>query len=476
MKKKVAVLLLRVAGAPDQPTKTYLEQLYTAAGKGTNNLVDYYEDMSHGKLDISDCTVYDWIDYNHTAQDLMDEWTKAQAQKEDELLKAGVDKAKATDAANVYANAIRRGKITEWGNEAATNNNQSITGFDIIVYIFNQPIDFFGSTGYTVISWNPDGNNHAGNSIGLAGTSHEFGHALGLMGHARMEGSAEEYGDLWDIMGDYHYTSDKRGTFIPPPNDSKYFTYGPGLNAAYMDIMGWLDKSRVYTAVGSTSFQLRPLHRRDLPGWLCAHLNIGNETIYVEFRMNEKWDNTFGAPCIFLHKKATHPGDGTPCTEIIMTDPANPDKANQVDLRSGQSYSLGDISDPLGFYANLTVTHIDTEQRIAYINLYVRYKRRFEPQGRLFGAIERGGGGYVWTPGRGLKKVPPRSPLVNIIELIGEMESLHELESNGHNTNEMTIGQLSKIRDAVTAMIDGRRQVKVPKQYSVGRQLNHSAE
>jgi len=56
------------------------------------------------------------------------------------------------------------------------------------------------------------------------------------------------------------------------------------------------------------------------------------------------------------------------------------------------------------------------------------------------------------------------------------MESLHELESNGHNTNEMTIGQLSKIRDAVTAMIDGRRQVKVPKEYSVGRQLNHSAE
>ena len=120
MKKKVAVLLLRVAGAPDQPTKTYVEQLYTAAGKGTNNLVDYYEDMSHGKLDISDCTVYDWIDYNHTAQDLMDEWTKAQKQKEDELLKAGMDKAKATDAANVYANGFRRGKITEWGNEAAT--------------------------------------------------------------------------------------------------------------------------------------------------------------------------------------------------------------------------------------------------------------------------------------------------------------------------------------------------------------------
>jgi M6 family metalloprotease-like protein len=476
MKKKVAVLLLRVAGAPDQPTKTYVEQLYTAAGKGTNNLVDYYEDMSHGKLDISDCTVYDWIDYGHTAQDLMDEWNKAFKQKEDELLKAGVDKAKAAEAAGVHANATRRGKITEWGNEAATKNNLLITGFDVIVYIFNQSIDFFGSTGYTVISWNPDGNNHAGNSISLAGTSHEFGHALGLMGHARMEGSEEEYGDLWDIMGDYHYSSDKRGTAIPPPDDSKYYTYGPGLNAAYMDLMGWLDKSRVYTAVGSTSFQLRPLHRRDLPGWLCAKMNVGYETIYVEFRMNEKWDNNFAAPCVFLHKKAVHPGDGTPSTEIMMTDPAHTDKTEQVDLRNGQSYSWGDISDPFGFYASITVTKIDVEQRIAYINLYVRYKRRVEQRGMLFGAIEEGGGGYVWTPGRGLKKVPPRSPLINIIELIGEMESLHELESNGQNMNEMTIAQLMKIRDGVTGIIESRRQVKVPKEYSIDSHRKHSAD
>jgi len=466
MKKKVAVLLLRVAGAPDQPTKSYVEQLYTTAGKGTNNLVDYYEDMSHGKLDLSDCTVYDWIDYDHNAQDLVDEWKKAKDEKKKELLKAGVAETKADTDAGLHANAVQRGKITEWGNEAATANKLTITGFDIIVYIFNQPIDMFGSPGFLVISWNPGPKNHAGNSIGLSSTSHEFGHALGLSSHARMEGSSEEYGDLWDIMGEYHSFSDKSGTLNPPPADSKYYTYGPGLNSAYMALMGWLDKTRVYTAVGSTTFQLRPLHRRDLPGWLCAQVKIGYETIYVEFRMNEKWDKNFDAPCVFLHKMSVHPGDGRPCTEIMVTDSMHPNKTEMVALRNGQSYEWGNKTDPFGFYANIAVTNIDAEQRTAYINLYSRYKRHIEPQGMLFGAIAEGGGGFVWTPGRGLKKVPPRSPLLNIIELIGEMESLHSIEQSAvYNMDDITIAQLTKIKDGITAIIENRRQVKIPKEY-----------
>ena len=48
MNKRMAVFLLRIAGAPDHPTKAYAEKLFTKAGKGTSNLVDYYFDMSHG--------------------------------------------------------------------------------------------------------------------------------------------------------------------------------------------------------------------------------------------------------------------------------------------------------------------------------------------------------------------------------------------------------------------------------------------
>ena len=42
MEKRLAILLLRVAGAPDQPTRRYAENLFTNAGRGTRNLVDFY--------------------------------------------------------------------------------------------------------------------------------------------------------------------------------------------------------------------------------------------------------------------------------------------------------------------------------------------------------------------------------------------------------------------------------------------------
>jgi hypothetical protein len=79
MNKRLAVLLLRVAGAPDLPTKDYAEKLFTNAGRGTRNLVDYYDEVSHGWLDIGPSRVFDWIDYGHTRQDLVDFANKAKA-------------------------------------------------------------------------------------------------------------------------------------------------------------------------------------------------------------------------------------------------------------------------------------------------------------------------------------------------------------------------------------------------------------
>ena len=74
MKKNLAVLLLRMAGAEEWPTKEYAELLFTNAGRGTRNLVDYYDEMSHGRLDLSASRVYDWIDYGHTNKEIQDIW------------------------------------------------------------------------------------------------------------------------------------------------------------------------------------------------------------------------------------------------------------------------------------------------------------------------------------------------------------------------------------------------------------------
>src|SRR5690348_7359224 len=95
-----------------------------------------------------------------------------------------------------------------------------------------------------------------------------MGHGYGL-DHSRQDGSAADYMDRWDTMSTWD------SCFMAPHQD--YVLIGPGLNAANMAGRGWLDGQRVWSS-GSTSFsttiQLRPLHRRDLPGFLAARLGV----------------------------------------------------------------------------------------------------------------------------------------------------------------------------------------------------------
>jgi hypothetical protein len=75
---------------------------------------------------------------------------------------------------------------------------------------------------------------------------------------------------------------------------------GPGLNTWNMRGRAWLDESRVYTnAVASFDVvvELRPLHRRDLPGFLAAQ--VGN--YLVEFRVQHDWDAGIPRACILVH-------------------------------------------------------------------------------------------------------------------------------------------------------------------------------
>jgi M6 family metalloprotease-like protein len=467
MNKRLAVLLLRMAGATDRPSKTYAEQLFTNAGKGTRNLVDYYGEMSHGRLDIGESRVSDWIDYGHTNQDLTDEWNKAKTAKKKELKDAGASEADSEDGANIYANAVRRGKIVEWARQAAVDNNFVVSKSDVLVCVFNQPVDYFSNYGESVLNWD-DSHNHASFSVDLTGVSHEVGHALGLP-HSRLEGSAAEYADPWDIMTAYDSVFfDNSGTLTPP--GSPYFTFGPGLNAVNMDIVGWLDPTRVFTASGTASFRLRPLHRRDLPGWLAARIQIGYEVVYVEFRMNDGWDARIPDPCILLHRHSTHPVEGKPCSELLVAN-AGAKPSPRAELLDGESFETGNAADPFGFFARITATRIDADNREALINVYVRHRRQIEPAGTLFGGVTVDGGGLVWTPGRGFVKVPPRSPLLHVLELLANIETLQTISRSerGDLVEQLTLESLLKARDHLTGIIDARQQPHVPAPLTVRR-------
>ena len=114
----------------------------------------------------------------------------------------------------------------------------------------------------------------------------EMGHGFGLA-HSRIDGSTADYKDPWDIMS------------TAGPYEASHPTYtwtGPGMNAANMDGRGWLDGSRVWSGAGTV--QLRPLHRRDLPGWLCARVG----EFYVEFRVKDGWDKGIPAATVLVHR------------------------------------------------------------------------------------------------------------------------------------------------------------------------------
>jgi len=195
-------------------------------------------------------------------------------------------------------------------------------------------------------------------------------------------------------MGDHPVFTDLdvRGNHI--------FRLGPGLNAANMSQVGWLDTSRVWepTAVGfedtlTDVVALRPLHARDLTGHLAA--KVGE--FFVEFRVPERWDTGIGQPVVLIHELSLghsylHPA-----------------------LQHGGVFVSGDPTDPLGALTRIEVTDIDTATKTATLLVRVASERH-RVEGPAEGLIGRGsdGGGLIIIGGQ-IHPVPPWSPLMTVL-------------------------------------------------------------
>jgi hypothetical protein len=212
-------------------------------------------------------------------------------------------------------------------------------------------------------------------------------------------------------MGDHPFFTevDVRGNPV--------FLLGPGLNAANMWSRDWLDLSRVWTADvehSGATVALRPLHRRDLPGYLVARVG----SFFFEFRMPELWDAGIGTPVVLVHEfwsghSYIHTGS-----------------SGSQGLLAGDSFQRGDAADPLGPVLQVNVTNIDPVGRTASIQVIRRPDRRpaAGPAHILVGGANDALG--IVLIGGKIVKIPPRSPLIPIVQALAAAQESESL-SNG---------------------------------------------
>jgi hypothetical protein len=310
-------------------------KFFTTDGAGTFNAVQFFQDMSHGSLDLSASQVDGWITLNAFLSDLL-------------------PCNSPEDCSN------RRNNMMQMAKQAARQAGIPLDGYYGIVLVFNVAVG--GSQGGKWPGGAPDPGVFSdyryvqGN--GTEAYGQEMGHGYGL-GHSRRDGFNVDYLDPWDVMS----TPNAYSAFDP-----NYTLKGPGINAWNMRGRGWLDESRVYRGPGITFdriVQLRPLHRRDLPGLLAAELppNVGAGgygRYLVEFRIKDGgWDAAIPRSAILVHRFEGVIGQFLGDHSYIMSD-----------TKGNQDLVEGDVFAPsVNGGARVKVLQIDENRQTATVQL-----------------------------------------------------------------------------------------------------------
>ena len=127
----------------------------------------------------------------------------------------------------------------------------------------------------------------------------------------------------------------------------------------------WLDESRIWKAPPGNDFSqtinIRPLHRRDLNGYLGAELPaIGNDSSYlVEFRVRKNWDLGIPEAVVLVHRFEGPIGQFLGTHSYVLQG-----TAGQYSLAVGGHFESG-----FGPFSHVKVLAIDEANDIATIEL-----------------------------------------------------------------------------------------------------------
>ena len=309
------------------------QSFFTPAGAGTYNAMEYFQDMSGGTLDLSGSQVFGWLTLNQDSTYISND---------------------PYQGPGPLGTEARQAEVIALAKQTARQAGVPLDNYFGVVLIFNlfhastQGGAWEGTPGvFTGYNFVTDG--------GTALAGQEMGHGYGL-DHSRKNGSTEDYQDAWDAMSSLNTHSD------PDPN---YGPRGPGLNAWNLRGRRWLNESRVWRGPGSGFshvVQLRPLHRRELPGLLAAELppNDGSEghgRYLVEFRMKEKWDSGIPRSAVLVHRFEGDIGQFLGSHSYIMHG-----TQGQLDLVAGDRFESTAS-------AKVEVLNIDEVNRTATVRL-----------------------------------------------------------------------------------------------------------
>jgi len=187
MQSPWAAILCKFTDGDDEPFPLqYYKDLFTPNDTGSPwNMVRYFHDYSHGKLDLTGTQVFGWYQLDKSVAD----YNSLGSQARDQLIK--------------------------WARAAAVAHGIDLNPFFSVVACTNRWQDIGASLTLSgVVAQGP-----LTQIPRLLG--HEMGHVYGLM-HSRIDGSAADYQDPWDIMSAANDFS---------ASDPEFTLIGPGVNA-----------------------------------------------------------------------------------------------------------------------------------------------------------------------------------------------------------------------------------------------------
>lgn len=398
-KSSWAILLCKFNNDDSEPfPRNYYKDLFTSSGNGSQNMVDFFRDVSHGTLDLSDSHVFGWYTLNKSRSEY------------------------GTTGAEMLGN---RDNLINWAKQAAAAKGDIISGYVSYVVCMNIPTDLFGG-GNGVVCDN--------NSMTPSLLGQEMGHFYGLA-HSRADpqqpcgnDSGLDYKDFWDVM-----STAGCAHMAPHP---RFGSIGPGLNAANMASRGWLNESRVWKTNDKsfeTLLKIRPLHRYDLPGYLAARFG----EYLIEFRSKANWDAAIPRSAVLIHRFEDN--------QSYLLSANNGDQDLVADDIFGTSEQENRLTTILNGLTRIEVVEINGEEQFALIRL-VKRPAFEEPSlnGILFGGVTRGGGGHVFVPGTGFIPIPPHSPFVKVLNHVATYESSGAIAST-HLRNAVRLETLTAI-------------------------------